>query len=72
MEDDQLHRRKFRSMSNYVKTHCETCAAGWVRTGEKPEEKIYFCLLDREAVWPQMSHCNRFEPLEAEDGTPRH
>ena len=49
--------------SNYVVTHCMTCAAGWTRTGEKGEVAI-FCLLNREPVWPQLAHCDRFEARE--------
>ena len=46
--------------SDYVKTHCATCAAGWTRTGPKGE-KTYVCLLNREPVWPQMVECDRYE-----------
>ncbi len=51
------------TISDYVKTHCATCAAGWTRTG-KDGEKVYFCLLDREPVWPQMMDCDRYEQRE--------
>jgi len=50
-------------ISDYVKTHCTTCAAGWIRTGERGEV-IYTCLLDREPVWPQMVNCDRYERRE--------
>ena len=47
-------------ISDYVRTHCGTCAAGWTRTGEKGQ-KTYICLLNREPVWPQMTDCDRYE-----------
>jgi len=51
------------TISDYVKTHCATCAAGWTRTGEDGV-KVYVCLLDREPVWPQMIECDRYEKRE--------
>jgi len=52
--------------SNYAKTHCKICAAGWTRTGINGEE-IIICLLDREQVWQAMEKCSRYERM---DGTP--
>lgn len=49
--------------SEFVKTHCATCAAGWMRATDKGEILIV-CLLDRQAVWAAMTHCNRYEPEE--------
>jgi len=57
------------TISDYVKTHCATCAAGWTRTGESGA-KVYFCLLDREAVWPQMTDCDRYEQRESSEPEP--
>ena len=51
------------TISDYVKTHCGTCAAGWTRTGEQGQ-KSYVCLLDKEPVWPQMMECDRYEKRE--------
>jgi hypothetical protein len=54
--------------SDYVKTHCGTCAAGWMRSGEEMGT-IYACLLDREPVPPKMELCDRYEVREGiEDG----
>jgi len=52
--------------SDYVKTHCGTCAAGWTRTGQgamKPYT-LYTCLLDREPIFQDLTHCDRYEPKE--------
>lgn len=56
-------------ISDYVKTHCGTCAAGWTRTGATGE-KAYVCLLDREPVWPQMTNCDRYERREDSEQEP--
>lgn len=53
------------SMSEFVKTHCKICAAGWVRTGQEGAEVIV-CLLDREPVKAGLTGCNRFELPEEE------
>ncbi len=50
--------------SSYVETHCMTCAAGWTRRDEEGRS-IVVCLLNREPVWPDMVHCNRYQPDEA-------
>jgi hypothetical protein len=49
--------------SEFVKTHCATCAAGWTRATEAGE-MLVVCLLDRQPVWAAMSHCSRYEPEE--------
>ena len=44
--------------SDYVKTQCGTCAAGWTRTGQgamKPYT-LYTCLLDREPIFQDLTH----------------
>jgi hypothetical protein len=44
-------------------THCATCAAGWTRRSKDGGIKVV-CLLDREAVWPDMADCDRYERRE--------
>lgn len=46
--------------SSFAMTHCAICAAGWTRRGKDGGIKVV-CLLDREAVWPDMADCDRYE-----------
>jgi hypothetical protein len=50
-------------ISDYVKTHCATCAAGWKRE-TAAGEMLIICLLDREPAWAAMTHCDRYEAKE--------
>ena len=49
--------------SDYVRTHCTICAAGWTRTNTEGHQAVV-CLLDRSPVWPLMVTCARYEPRE--------
>jgi predicted metal-binding protein len=51
--------------TDYILTHCRTCAAGWTRTRENGEAVIA-CLLDRETVIADMTQCDRFEARNPE------
>jgi hypothetical protein len=68
MSSTAQHGKSSEAISDFVKTHCATCAAGWTRTG-KDGAKVYVCLLDREPVWPQLTDCDRYE--RREDSEPR-
>jgi hypothetical protein len=46
----------------FVLIHCQHCAAGWTRTG-KGGKTITLCLLDRARVWPDLTGCDRYEPM---------
>ncbi len=46
--------------SEFARTHCMRCAAGWTRSREDGT-KIIVCLLDREPVLPTMTNCDRYE-----------
>jgi hypothetical protein len=49
---------------SFAATYCRNCAAGWTRTG--PDGHIRtVCLLDRELVWADMIHCDRYERRDA-------
>lgn len=50
--------------TGYAASHCRNCAAGWTRTG-KEGGVLTVCLLDREPVLADMTHCDRFERKEA-------
>jgi hypothetical protein len=60
---DAAPEKSLEAFSNYVVTHCMTCAAGWTRTGDRGEVAIY-CLLNREPVWTKLAACDRFEARE--------
>ncbi len=47
----------------YAASHCMNCKAGWTRTGTTGGV-LTVCLLDREPVLPDMTDCNRFEPMD--------
>ncbi len=52
--------------SDFVKTHCQTCAAGQTITRVHPEGTGTYCLLLREwMTGPEgrgwITHCDRFE-----------
>ncbi len=49
--------------TEYARTHCMNCAAGWTRSGEDGA-RLIVCLLDREPVLTNMTSCDRFEPKE--------
>ena len=51
--------------SEFARTHCMRCAAGWTRTLEDGTKTIV-CLLDREPVLPNMTSCDRYELREEE------
>ena len=53
-----------KSTSNYVKTHCESCAAGWTRTVEDQGQtrKYVVCLLDRQVPFQGLMDCDRYQP----------
>jgi hypothetical protein len=48
------------TISDFVASHCMTCAAGWTRRSAAGGV-IVVCLLDREPVWPDMDGCDRYE-----------
>lgn len=55
--------------SDFVKTHCRTCAAGQTIT-KAAEGKATYCLLLREWMTDRegrgrIEHCDRYEPKEA-------
>ena len=56
--------------SEFVKTHCVTCAAGWTRATETGE-MLVVCLLDRQPVWAAMTRCDRYEAREQPPEVPR-
>ena len=49
-----------KKLQGYAETHCRRCAMGWTRKGEKGGV-LTVCLLDREPVLDDMTHCDRFE-----------
>ena len=49
-----------RTTSNFLRTHCQTCAAGWTRRTHKGP-KLVVCLLDRQPVIPEIADCDRYE-----------
>jgi len=52
-----------KKLKGYAETHCRRCAAGWTRQG-KEGGVLTVCLLDREPVLGDMTHCDRFEVKE--------
>jgi hypothetical protein len=66
MSGPEQHGKSSEAISDFVKTRCATCAAGWTRTGTDGLKvlKVHICLLDREPVWPQMTDCDRYEKRE--------
>jgi hypothetical protein len=50
--------------TGYADTHCRQCEAGWTRTG-KEGGVLTVCLLDREPVLADMTHCDRYEQKPA-------
>ncbi len=57
---DTVQGKSLQNFSAYVATRCTTCDAGWTRKDEGGKVVIV-CLLNREPVWPEMVHCDRFE-----------
>ena len=55
--------------TEFAATHCMQCQAGWTRSGA--DAKVIVCLLDREAVFPNMTSCDRFEPREQKRTEPK-
>lgn len=55
--------------TEFATTHCMQCQAGWTRSGA--DAKVIVCLLDREAVFPNMTSCDRFEPREQKRPEPK-
>ena len=55
--------------TDFALTHCMRCTAGWTRCGA--DAKVIVCLLDREAVLPSMTSCDRFEPREEKPPVPK-
>ncbi len=49
-----------KKLRGYAETHCRRCVAGWTRKG-KEGGILTVCLLDREPVLDDMTHCDRFE-----------
>ena len=50
-------------ISDYVKTHCTICAAGWTRRDAEGQMAV-ICLLDRLPAWDLMIDCDRYELRE--------
>lgn len=57
------HKPVWLPSTGYAASHCRQCAAGWTRTG-KEGGVLTVCLLDREPVLADMTHCDRFEERE--------
>jgi hypothetical protein len=58
------------TISAFASTHCATCAYGWTRRGtDKAGREVLsiWCLLDRGAVWEQMTSYDRYELREPSD-----
>jgi hypothetical protein len=51
--------------ASFAVTHCRKCAAGWTRT-LSDAGVVTVCLLDREPVLKNMTHCDRYEEKKAE------
>lgn len=49
--------------TEFARTHCMNCAAGWTRSGDDGA-RLIVCLLDREPVLTNMTSCDRYEPKE--------
>ncbi len=47
-------------LSDYVRTHCTICAAGWTRR-DAQGRMVVICLLDRMPAWDPMIDCDRYE-----------
>jgi hypothetical protein len=60
MAEDKAHVKSSSALSDFVKTHCMTCAAGWTRRIADRTVAVV-CLLDRELVPAEMSACDRYE-----------
>jgi hypothetical protein len=67
MSDTKLTKRRV-NISNFVRTHCRTCAAGQTITREEGGKATY-CLLLRDWMTDQEGHgtisdCDRYEARE--------
>lgn len=69
MADDTAPAKSSNAISDFVKTHCMTCAAGWTRrVADRPG--LVVCLLDREAVPLELTECDRYEPRDEAQSQP--
>ncbi len=61
MAEDSKQETWSGDVSPYVRTHCGTCAYGWVRRGADGAEH-FWCLMDLAPAWPLMEYCSRYTP----------
>ncbi len=68
--DRAAHELSPTPLSDYVRTHCTICAAGWTRADAEGRQ-VVICLLDRSPAWPLMVACDRYEPRETSEAPDR-